>query len=621
VTARRLLPVLALLAALLLAASPPAGAAQSTTPQGAKERAAAKQRAAVRKRAAKARRACGRRRTAKARRACRKRVAARQRCARSKKAAAKCRRATANGKTRTRRPAKAPTARRPVAPAPAPASAPAPAPAAPPRVEGGADDVTVVAVLDTGMNPYHRDFLASALPQHTDGVAGNDLPLDRPATEWLAGFPQFATFDRLDLKLSQDPKAKATALQKADAKAWADAPVSTPDKLRPVWLPGTKVIGALNFRDTTPMWGGISAHGVGTTSSAVGNVHGTCPECLLFFVQTGDTPAESEAAIDWVMRQPWIDAISNSYGYSLAYRDRIYSGSDVELQRAASDRGQTIFFSAGNGQANAFTVPNTTSFSSQEGPDWIVTVGAVAPGEDNHYFENSSGAHAAYLGAGKPADVAGIGSDYPTAYGADEIGATGETGFSGTSNATPQIAGLYARALSAARTRLAGPSRAQDGGVIATGAPVGCAAARPDCELGDGRLTVSELRTRLLHGAVHPGAGTTTLAGGELPPQGEEEYLNKGHGAYFGRESKDRGAWLAEFDRIVAPLEGRAKPLPRPEGEREWMIVDSYCRQQAWGDWTGGYYVEGRTELPESSPGWPIRSAYAETCPGGPVTP
>ena len=51
------------------------------------------------------------------------------------------------------------------------------------------------------------------------------------------------------------------------------------------------------------------------------------------------------------------------------------------------------------------------------------------------------------------------------------------------------------------------------------------------------------------------------------------------------------------------------------------MIVDSYCRQQNWGKWGGGYYVEGQTEVPGSDPAWPIRSGRAEACPGGPVAP
>ena len=44
------------------------------------------------------------------------------------------------------------------------------------------------------------------------------------------------------------------------------------------------------------------------------------------------------------------------------------------------------------------------------------------------------------------------------------------------------------------------------------------------------------------------------------------------------------------------------------------MIVDSWCRQKIWGAWNGGYYLDGKTKLPGSSPAQPGRSAYREAC-------
>ena len=551
------------------------------------------------------------------------------------KALAKCRRAAKRkraGKVRRRALRRCErrhgrSKRRPAKPKPAP---PVPAPV-PPRVDGGIDDAVVVAVLDFGVNPYHHDFAASLMPQHRDAEPGNDLPLDRPASEWLPGLagtdPGWRSFDRIDLPLSADPEEQAAALE-GDAKKLQDLKVSTPGAVHAYWMPHTKVIGAATFAEDGALWRGVGAHGVGTTSSSVGNLHGTCPECLLFFVELGGDAATGEAAIDWVMRQPWIDAISNSYGYSIAVRDRIYSGSNTDLQRQASERGQTVFFSSGNGQAGAFDAPNTTEFSSQEGPDWIVTVGAVSPGRDNYYgagpAQDDEEGHGSYVGAGKPADIAGIGSDYPTAYTSPTVGGTGASGFGGTSNATPQIAGLYSRTLYRARTALSGPSRSQAGGVVATGAHA-CGAARVECELGDGALTAGELRQRLFHGAVHSSTGMAVYTAGAgptptVPPVGEDEFLNEGHGNYAGREGKRRDAWLEEFEtRLAAPLEGRGPALQRPAGEREWFVVDSYCRQRQWGEWRGGYYVEGETELPPPDPAWPVRSERMQACLGGPV--
>jgi hypothetical protein len=284
-----------------------------------------------------------------------------------------------------------------------------------------------------------------------------------------------------------------------------------------------------------------------------------------------------------------------------------------------------VFFSGGNGSENAMTVPNPTYMSSQKGPDWLITVGGVNAGGDNYYDNPLRGQadHASYWGAGKPVDVAGVAFDYPAASHATTVSETGGaglpgfgSGFSGTSNAAPTIAGHYARSLYLSRLALDGPSRTQRNGVVATGGGFRCGATRPDCELRDGMLTAAELRTRLLHGPIHTPAGMTTLAhGAHTPPIGEDELMNEGHGTYFARESGKDADWLKEFERIIGPILGRAETLERPAGEREWMVVDSYCRQSIWGSWTGGYYVEGKTELPGPDPSFPVRSMLEQTCP------
>ena len=469
-----------------------------------------------------------------------------------------------------------------------------------------ARDATVVAVLDFTFAPYHWDFAGSKMPQHLDRDPSNDLPLDQAPDEWLPGFPDpsaFKSYNELDLTL-EDEKATQVVetLDAKDTSKWEAVKQTTGAKPHYYWMPDTKVIGAIDFGGTQ-IHGPTTSHGTGTASVSVGNIHGTCPECLLVFININSAD-DAERAIEWTLDQPWIDAVTNSYGFSTVSRDRFYAGSDTELQKKASVRGQTIFFSAGNGQENAFLIPNTTLFSSQEGPDWVVTVGAVSPG-----------AHASYTGHGKPADIAGIGSSYPAAYGSPTVGGTGSGGFGGTSNATPTIAGTYARALYLSRKALDGPSRVQRNGVIAKGSRFDCGSARPDCELGDGKLTVDELRTRLFHGAVHTDAGMTPGGVGSLPKIGEEEFLSEGHGSYFARETGKIKDWLKEFERIMAPLEGRAKELKRPAGEKKWMIVDSFCRQHLWGGWNGGYYLDGKTKLPGQDNAYPVRSTIEQTCP------
>ncbi|HYP22771.1 MAG TPA: S8/S53 family peptidase [Actinomycetota bacterium] len=479
--------------------------------------------------------------------------------------------------------------------------APASAPARPAVAAG--DDVTVIAVIDDGITPYHWDYLASKM------LASPDVPLDRPPHEWLRGFPSpgaFADYEPLDLTLEEkNANESPEALHSKDLEEWDSVEQSTPAKVNYYWIPGTKIIGAVDF-GTQKIYGPTNTHGTGASSVAVGNIHGSCPECLLVFLDTGNfNQAQTEAALEWAESQPWIDAVSNSYGHSTVFTDNVYTGSDTEAQKRATVRGQTVFFAAHNGHDRSFFVPNNTLLSSQPGPDWVVTVGAVDPAS-----------RGSFTGHGKPADVSGVGLSYPSAYGSSTVG--GEGFFSGTSNATPVVTGIYGRALYEARLALRGPSRVQSKGVVARGSAVRCGNARPECELGDGVLTADELRTRLFEGAVHTEAGMTSGAGVVAgPPLGEDEFLNEGHGTYLGLLDGEK-TWLEEIARVVGPMLGRAKVLDRPEGEREWMVVDSFCRQHLWGSWTGGYYVEGKTDLPGTSPDWPLRSLIETACPNVP---
>lgn len=493
------------------------------------------------------------------------------------------------------------------------------------------DDAVVIAVIDSGFSPYHQDFLASQMPQAKTTTKRDDLPLSKAPHTWLKGFPKpsaFADFGPMKLSLTTDPDAEMTALRDKDEEAWTDLTRSTPEELSYRWIPGTKVVGAMSFGGSgTPVFGkGGPEHGHGTSSVSVGNIHGACPECLLVFLQAS-AAEEYEAALSWAMAQPWIDGVSNSYGISTlgVVRDRIYNGSDVELMKRATERGQTVFFSAGNGLTNDFITPNGTLLSSQEGPDWIVTVGATDPADVD------------YTGSGKPADVASIGSLYPSSYGSTTT--SGKGNFGGTSNATPVIAGTYGRALWLSRQALSGPSRTQQAGIIATGGKVSCGKARRACELGDGTLTRAELQDRLFQGAKPTSggfAGRRTIPGSvlglvpvpapvggapvpfvTLPAVADTRLASEGYGTYRGKLDGPK-AWKAEFDSRLWDVLRGVRPAPeRPAGETDWFRVDSECRQHIWGEWEQGAYLDDtRTPLPAPDPvAWPTRTVIQTACP------
>jgi hypothetical protein len=221
---------------------------------------------------------------------------------------------------------------------------------------------------------------------------------------------------------------------------------------------------------------------------------------------------------------------------------------------------------------------------------------------------------APYSGAGKFVDVASIGSSYPASFGATTVDGPGRN-FSGTSNATPVAAGIYSRALHVARTALDGDSKTQNAGVIATGAPVACGAARPDCELGDGVLTRLELQRLFLLGAAPATQGISPGGVGALPKVGEDAFISTGHGIYFGRINGST-VWSTEFDQALRePLLGTRALRARPAGEADWMTVDSFCRQKLWGSWDEGAYREGVTPLPGSDSAYPVRTTLSNVCP------
>ncbi|MDO9453039.1 MAG: S8/S53 family peptidase [Stagnimonas sp.] len=486
------------------------------------------------------------------------------------------------------------------------------------------DDVVVIAVIDSNINPYHWDYLAAKMPQ-----AGTDaaLPLDQDPATWLPGHPgaaAFKSYQALNLTLdATDPTRSTAELHTADAAEWAKinySEGSSNDAVNYYWMPGTKVIGHVAFSPgflVDPVLGqllgpstgpidtfAVDSHGIGTSSVAAGNIHGSCPNCLIVYVH-----GTAEQANAWVSQQDWIDLQTNSWGASVIggpVRDLVYAASDTELQRTTVERGQAIVFSAGNGLANDFGAPHTTLLSSQKGPDWIISVGAISPEDDSSYF-----------GHGKPADISSYGDGYPSATGGDgSVTASGP--FGGTSNAAPVMAGMYGEALHRLRKQLPGASRMQADGVIAAGL-LPCGAANSDCALADGQLTVHELTAALFRSAQYTVTGTnigSSLLGlyVEIPMsanQKELEFLAEGHGSLFGKLKGDEN-YEAELARITGFATGEWF-AEQDADQKAWMIADSICRQAAWGSWEHGYTAGN--EAPALSPTWPVRTYLAEACP------
>jgi hypothetical protein len=452
---------------------------------------------------------------------------------------------------------------------------------------------TVVAVIDPeGFNPYHYDFKGDEHPWNKDADPGNTIDFNSDPATYIDGYPGATP---IDIDLPNNPTDDIAGRHDADSAAWSGFQGSDGATQRMYRFPKTKIVGALRFG--TKFYDPSDSHGTRSAATAVGNIHGTCPECLVVLIEASN-PTE---AIRWVARQRWIDVVSNSYennwySKNSSVRTGIWPGGEAATTQAAVEAGQSFVWAAGNGNVPVtMDVPGaqTTYLSSQKGPDWIVTVGGT----------NFEGQHQA--GSARPVDISAISKAYPSTGGTT---AAGSGLHSGTSNAAPMVAGAIAEVIQNGRDLLGddvGGSR--PGGVVASGDPIPCGAAYPECPLGDGKLTRAEAEatvfgnvlpetphapqsrpeTFVVNSDPHmPGAtvATTPFA-----------YAYVGHGVLYGRADPTRFELVRR--RLRDSLRGDVAPYPRPAGERNWMIVDSKCRQHIWGEWGGGYFTGTAPDL------------------------
>ncbi|HYP24793.1 MAG TPA: S8 family serine peptidase, partial [Actinomycetota bacterium] len=221
---------------------------------------------------------------------------------------------------------------------------PAPALGAPARADA------VVAVIDTGINPYHDTFADESPRGH------------RHPSTYIDGFPKDAQALRLTL---DEPDFEKAFL--ADCKrVWAKV---EPGRL--YWFPGTKIVGAITFGPQSPAgctsWrttsGRIldaSGHGTMTASRAASNEYGACRSCRIVAIQTGYDYVSGgfAGAVGFAGDNAgWIDAQSNSWGPVAPVWDptnaTVIWAATTELIEAVerSARAHLSFWASGNGAA------------------------------------------------------------------------------------------------------------------------------------------------------------------------------------------------------------------------------------------------------------------------------
>ena len=403
--------------------------------------------------------------------------------------------------------------------------------------------ITVVGVADSGINPYHMEFGAAAYPDpDVLRLTGN---FTRHPSAYIAGYPENA-------------EALPLTLGKGYYPAADEAVFETVEQGKLYWIPGTKIIGAVDAdnnaasnaaADATPILDD-DGHGTGSTSVSTGNRYGYCPTCLLFFVEGLD---ESIAT-----SYPFVDITSHSFGYVGGAPLGPVVGPNTAT-RAAAERGQITLFAAGNGVGNAFDVPIATYGSDQTGASWNIVVGALR--RDNQR---------AVVGDGIPVDISAWGDgNLPSAC---RTGTVGQCAFGGTSAATPYTAGIFGTVLTEVR-RAIGDGRAgqRPGQVVARGTAI-----PGSIFLADGDLTRAELREAVLKTAFplnqenRPSTFPFPLTAPYLAP--ETNMLFEGYGAATPEGAK----------RAVDVILGRAL-LPDRSFEDQFNALDQSVRDTLYG--------------------------------------
>jgi len=424
----------------------------------------------------------------------------------------------------------------------------------PARLKAETTAVTVIGIADTGINPYHLEFSAATYPDpDVLALTGN---FTRHPSEYIPGYPAAARALPVTLGQGYFPEA--------DRPIWNGNETIQAGEL--YWIPGTKIVGAIDAGGSTGATSGEDSHpilddnghGSGSASVSTGNRYGYCPTCLLVVVEALDETVA--AAFNWV------DISSHSFGYVGGAPVGPVVGPN-EATRVATERGQTVLFAAGNGIGNAFDVPISTYGSDQTGPDWNITVGAIR--RDNQR---------AIVGDGIPVHISAWGDgNLPSAC---RTGTVGQCAFGGTSAATPYTAGIFGTVLTEVRRAVGdGAAGQKPGQVVATGVPVDASV-----YLDDGRLTRAELREAVLKTAFPLNTENRPSPfpyPATAPYSGDPNVLFEGYGA-----ATPEGA-----DRAVAVLLGDM-PLPERPFEDDFFALDRSIRDTIY----GGYDRDGDGE-------------------------
>lgn len=382
----------------------------------------------------------------------------------------------------------------------------------------------VVALLDTGIQPYHEVF---KLPPAAD-------------TSWI---PELPNLEVVPARFSQNA---------LDPEKWNFK------KGQLYWFEGTRVLAISLTRGVDeiftgperPIWEDTS-HGTMTASV----VAQASPHAFIVMAEA----SSFNGSLEWVRDQPWIDVVSISAGepplpwswtnvLTPAYGAVPYSPPAVFRQM--NREGKIVFLAAGNEP-----IP---TLHSEKGLPWVITVGGADATSHGHNPLSRF-----------PPDIV---ANYTHDHVANRSNLAGYRVASGTSFSAPLAAGLAAEAIYLLREDAGWATGIRDGVLL---------------DLHGRPVTQSDVRAALNASALHWNTTDYEARppGGPLPRLGNVTLpmIPRVEGTPVGPWIQMGWGWVGEslLPSLVAILNGETEPPPKP-GAEEYMARAYALREAYW---------------------------------------
>jgi hypothetical protein len=281
------------------------------------------------------------------------------------------------------------------------------------------DTRPVVAVVDTGVNPYHEVFQA--------GLSTDELPA-RIAEE------------REVLSVPVTPAEDYEASLAHDAGLWHEVPDE-----RLVHFEGTNLLGYQLDGTELPQAPVLDQSGHGT--SVAHAVVDEAPNAVVVMI----TGANYDEGVQWAAEQDWIDLVSLSWGPAVnaagAAEPYATGFQTPQATQQATDAGKLVFAASGND-------PTATITDTTTGPPWVHAVSGAQPDTNGRAAMSGNLVDTVANWTQRLADH-------------DDRQATSNG--SGTSFATPRTAGIAAHVLHEVRRAVDHEGGLQDGALATTG--------------------------------------------------------------------------------------------------------------------------------------------------------